>query len=183
MREKDGYRKLMTFSGKAASVFVIGGLVFTIGVMYKKGQLDNLTSDMKEVVAGIMNRNETSELDNVVLLDEKKNNITKGQEEDEKTSAEEPTTVPEEPTTPEEVTEAETEAESVSQETSAESTTEETAAIVPAATQYYEVQKGDTLYGICKKLYGNTNNIKVIMELNNLDSADSITYGKTLIVP
>jgi len=29
-------KKLMMFSGRAASVFVVGALVFTIGVMYKK---------------------------------------------------------------------------------------------------------------------------------------------------
>ena len=52
--------------------------------------------------------------------------------------------------------------------------------------KYYtsiEVQKGDTLYKICRKLYGSTDNVKVIMELNNLSSADNITYGKTLIIP
>ena len=178
-REKDIYRRLTMFSGKAASVFVIGALVFTIGVMYKKGQLDNLTSEMKEVVAGIMNKNETSDLDNVVLLDKNKSTDEIKEQNSTDKKEEEITTEPEETTIePEETTDAPKET-----ETSAEAVTEETASILPATTQYYEVQKGDTLYGICKKLYGNTNNIEVIMKLNNLESADSITYGKTLIVP
>ena len=41
-------KKLMMFSGRAASVFVVGALVFTIGVMYKKGQLDHLATEMKD---------------------------------------------------------------------------------------------------------------------------------------
>lgn len=180
--EKDIYRKLMLFSGKAASVFVIGALVFTVGVMYKKGQLDNLTVEMKEVVASIMNKNDTSGLDDVVLLDENKKSTTEEQkqntEQTQETSGEaEITTVPEETQNTQEETTV------MPEETQSESTIAETASILPAATQYYEVQKGDTLYGICQKLYGNTNNLEVIMQLNNLESADSITYGKTLIVP
>ena len=183
--ENDIYRKLMLFSGKAASVFVIGALVFTVGVMYKKGQLENLTLDMKEVVAGIMNKNDTSLLDDVMLVDDDKTSITKGWDKD--TQAAQETTADTQTTAVQEETTSAPAGETIAAEETVaavpESTTAETASILPAATQYYEVQKGDTLYGICKKLYGNTNNLEVIMKLNNLESADSITYGKTLIVP
>lgn len=153
--------------------------------MYKKGQLENLTLDMKEVVAGIMNKNDTSLLDDVMLVDDDKTSITKGWDKD--TQAAQETTADTQTTAVQEETTSAPAGETIAAEETAaavpESTTAETASILPAATQYYEVQKGDTLYGICKKLYGNTNNLEVIMKLNNLESADSITYGKTLIVP
>jgi len=185
-------RKLMMFSGRAASVFVVGALVFTIGVMYKKGQLDHLATEMKEVVANIMNKGDTSELDNVVLLDENKKTKTEQENSGEdKTKGEDKTENTTEESTAENNTE---EATSNGPDSSEQVTTseeipeetivpEETAGVSPAVTQYYEVQQGDTLYGICRKLYGNTNNIQIIMDLNNLESPDSITSGKKLIVP
>jgi len=194
-QERDISKRLMMFSGRAASVFVVGALVFTVGIMYKKGQLDHLATEMKEVVANIMNKGDTSELDNVVLLDENKKNTKAGQDASENTigegvAKEEATSsnaagdatndMTEENTTAETLEETAPPEETGSQETSAP---EETAAVLPAVTQYYEVQKGDTLYGICQKLYGNTNNLQIIMDLNHLESADSITYGKKLIVP
>ena len=190
-------KKLMMFSGRAASVFVVGALVFTIGVMYKKGQLDHLATEMKEVVANIMNKGDTSELDNVVLLDENKKtktgqensgeDMTKGEDNSQKDKTENTTgeTMTEESTSEENSNEQDTTGQETSEETTVQeiSPPEETAGVSPAVTQYYEVQQGDTLYGICQKLYGNTNNIQIIMDLNNLESADSITYGKKLIVP
>ena len=185
-------RKLMMFSGRAASVFVVGALVFTIGVMYKKGQLDHLATEMKEVVANIMNKGDTSELDNVVLLDENKKTKTEQENSGEdKTKGEDKTENTTEESTAENNTEEETsngpdssEQVTTGEEIPEETTVpEETAGISPAVTQYYEVQQGDTLYGICRKLYGNTNNIQIIMDLNNLESPDSITSGKKLIVP
>ena len=185
-------RKLMMFSGRAASVFVVGALVFTIGVMYKKGQLDHLATEMKEVVANIMNKGDTSELDNVVLLDENKKTKTEQENSGEdKTKGEDKTENTTEESTAENNTEEETsngpdssEQVTTSEEIPEETTVpEETAGVSPAVTQYYEVQQGDTLYGICRKLYGNTNNIQIIMDLNNLESPDSITSGKKLIVP
>lgn len=177
-RDNDAYRKLMLFSGKAASFFAIGALVFTVGVMYKKGQLDNLKVEMQEVVANIMNKNESTDLDDVIILDDKKGKETTVRTE--QTTVSEETTVPEETAPQEETTAPESQTE---QQTQPESTTAETAAVLPATTKYYEVQKGDTLYGICKKLYGSIDNMEIIMKLNNLSSADSITYGKTLIIP
>ena len=185
-------RKLMMFSGRAASVFVVGALVFTIGVMYKKGQLDHLATEMKEVVANIMNKGDTSELDNVVLLDENKKTKTEQENSGEdKTKGEDKTENTTEESTAENNTEEETsngpdssEQVTTGEEIPEETTVpEETAGVSPAVTQYYEVEQGDTLYGICRKLYGNTNNIQIIMDLNNLESPDSITSGKKLIVP
>lgn len=190
-KESQVYRRLFSFSGKAASVFVIGGLLLTLGVMNKRGQLDNLSMEIKEVVAGIMNKPDTLQKDDIVLLDDwteedgeasavdgeavtNRENDTTGADVKEETTAENESageTTTEEQTTASEQTTAETQAAT------------QDASILPENTKRYEIKKGDTLYGICRNLYGNTDNIEVIMELNHLDSADSITYGKTLIVP
>jgi LysM repeat protein len=60
---------------------------------------------------------------------------------------------------------------------------EATVQLSPVSTQTYPVEKGETLYSICMKLYGSTSNMETIIELNNLESADDIYYGKNLIVP
>ena len=113
--------------------------------------------------------------------------MTKGEDNSQKDKTENTTgeTMTEESTSEENSNEQDTTGQETSEETTVQeiSPPEETAGVSPAVTQYYEVQQGDTLYGICQKLYGNTNNIQIIMDLNNLESADSITYGKKLIVP
>lgn len=173
MPKKNVSKRWVAFSGKAASLFVISACVFTVGVMYKQGQLENLSTEMKAVVAGIMNTADETDMDDIVILDSKNNII-------EETSAVEETTIEED------LTEETIEETTTVEEKTEQNTTEPesgTASILPATTQYYTVEKGDTLYGICKKLYGNSNNVEMIMKLNDLDSADSIYYGKTLIVP
>ena len=182
---KTDLTKKADYVGKAVSFVAVGTIVFLVGMMYQKGQLNHLTQDMQAVVANIMNKGDTSELDNVILLDgDDETGDTGAQEtqgdqttlQTEGESAEE--AAAQNTTQPPAETEAQTQAEP--QTTEAET---ETAGVLPANTRYYEVQKGDTLYKICRKLYGSTDNVKVIMELNNLSSADNITYGKTLIIP
>ena len=182
---KTDLTKKADYVGKAVSFVAVGTIVFLVGMMYQKGQLNHLTQDMQAVVANIMNKGDTSELDNVILLDGDDETGDTGAQETQRDqttlqtegeSAEE--AAAQNTTQPPAETEAQTQAEP--QTTEAET---ETAGVLPANTRYYEVQKGDTLYKICRKLYGSTDNVKVIMELNNLSSADNITYGKTLIIP
>ena len=148
-------------------------------MMYKKGQLDNLTVEMKEVVAGIMNKGDSTQMDDILLVNEDREITT----EPTQNTQEETTTEPES----EQVSEDQTQEQAQEQATeTVETVTEEQttqASIVPENVKYYTVEKGDTLYGICRKLYGNTNNLEVIMELNSLENPDSIAYGNTLIVP
>jgi LysM repeat protein len=192
-KKTDIYHKVTLFSGKAASAFVIGALLLTVGVMYKKGQLDNLTTEMKEVVAGIMNQSEEVKLDDIVLLDDSGSGFSESRTETEEQMGEteqaEQTEVTQTEVTQTENTQTETEETADNTETAETQGTEEqtTETQLPAITaenpKYYTVQQGDTLYGICKTLYGNIDNIEVIMSMNQLDSADDIPYGKTLIVP
>ena len=47
----------------------------------------------------------------------------------------------------------------------------------------YEVGKGETLYGICWKTYGNLNSLAEICELNDLSDVDRILAGQKLLLP
>ncbi|MDO4294686.1 MAG: LysM peptidoglycan-binding domain-containing protein [bacterium] len=49
--------------------------------------------------------------------------------------------------------------------------------------RYYTVGEGETLYGICLKLYHNLSNIDTIIALNGLESQDKIIAGQKLQLP
>lgn len=49
--------------------------------------------------------------------------------------------------------------------------------------RYYEVERGDTLYLISKKIYGDTSHVKKICELNQITNPDNIRYGQKIILP
>ena len=49
--------------------------------------------------------------------------------------------------------------------------------------RYYEVERGDTLYMISKKVYGDTSHVKQICEINQITDPDSICYGQKIILP
>ncbi len=54
---------------------------------------------------------------------------------------------------------------------------------VIAETKYYVVEPGDSLVGICLELYHSSNNLKKIMELNEIDDENKIYAGQKLIIP
>lgn len=47
----------------------------------------------------------------------------------------------------------------------------------------YEVSKGDTLYGICVRFYGDLSRAKEICELNGIENKDNILYGQKILLP
>lgn len=49
--------------------------------------------------------------------------------------------------------------------------------------QYYQIQRGDTLYTISQKLYGNTDNVNKICEMNQIENPDNIKYGQKILLP
>ena len=49
--------------------------------------------------------------------------------------------------------------------------------------QYYQIEKGDTLYTISQKVYGNTDKVKEICELNQIKNPDNIKYGQKILLP
>lgn len=66
---------------------------------------------------------------------------------------------------------------------SAESTTAMTEAQTYLNQGYYIVQKGDSLVGICKKIYQTTAMMDKLCEVNEIDDADAIYAGQKLILP
>lgn len=49
--------------------------------------------------------------------------------------------------------------------------------------RYYEVERGDTLYMISQKVYGDTSHVKKICEINQITDPDNIRYGQKIILP
>ncbi len=49
--------------------------------------------------------------------------------------------------------------------------------------RYYEVEKGDTLYTICRKIYGDIAYVQEICELNEITDPDKIRYGQKIVLP
>lgn len=82
-----------------------------------------------------------------------------------------PVTVPEESQTTTAVTEAETTKEA------------EPAVVIPENAETYIVGDGETLFGICFKVYGNLNNLDELCRINGLDDQNRIIAGQELILP
>lgn len=49
--------------------------------------------------------------------------------------------------------------------------------------RYYEIERGDTLYTISRKIYGDTVHVQKICELNQITNPDHIRYGQKIILP
>lgn len=56
-------------------------------------------------------------------------------------------------------------------------------ALSRSVTRYYEVERGDTLYLISKKIYGDTAHVKKICEINQIADPDNIRCGQKIILP
>ena len=67
----------------------------------------------------------------------------------------------------------------------AQATTESDRAAISAAlaSGTYQIQPGETLYGICLKLYGNGSRLEEICRLNGLEDENKIMAGQNLILP
>ncbi|MCM1268767.1 MAG: LysM peptidoglycan-binding domain-containing protein [Bacteroidales bacterium] len=50
-------------------------------------------------------------------------------------------------------------------------------------TRYYEVERGDTLYTISQKIYGDTSRVEKICEVNEISDPDKISEGQRIILP
>lgn len=49
--------------------------------------------------------------------------------------------------------------------------------------EYYQIEKGDTLYKISQKLYGDISKVEDICELNQISDPDNIKYGQKILLP
>lgn len=50
-------------------------------------------------------------------------------------------------------------------------------------SEYYQIEKGDTLCNISIKVYGNASKVKEICEINKIEDPDNIKYGQKIILP
>lgn len=50
-------------------------------------------------------------------------------------------------------------------------------------TEYYRIEKGDTLYTISVKIYGDSSKVDEICELNQITNPDHIEYGQKILLP
>lgn len=63
------------------------------------------------------------------------------------------------------------------------SESDRTAISAALASGTYQIQPGETLYGICLKLYGNGSRLEEICRLNGLEDENKIMAGQNLILP
>lgn len=47
----------------------------------------------------------------------------------------------------------------------------------------YVIEKGDTLFAICRRFYGSVDQVGMICEYNHIEDEDSIFYGQTIYLP
>lgn len=184
------------WTGRAVSYAMTGALVFAAGMMYRTGQFEPLSQEIQEAVAGIVKQGEGTE---DVFLTKEEKCAPQSQKKETEVTIEETRDVSKETST-EMLSEASTENMSETStegasETITEATTEEVQSQAAAQTggqtisiesvepREYKVQQGDTLYGICKKIYGSAEKVNALIELNHLDETGKIVDGMTLKLP
>lgn len=77
----------------------------------------------------------------------------------------------------------ETDAESETEVASIEEASPSKQAFARNFAEYYQIEKGDTLYTISIKIYGDTSKVKEICELNQIADPDNIKYGQKILLP
>jgi nucleoid-associated protein YgaU len=68
-------------------------------------------------------------------------------------------------------------------EATADEAQQSTEALSRSVTRYYEIERGDTLYTICREIYGDTSKVQQICDLNQIEDPDDIRYGQKIILP
>lgn len=160
-----GMLRKVTSAAAAAMVLVVGGTMY----YYAK---NDTSVDLKDMVRGAVQ----------TMGDGVKNQISKGEEDDEI-----PSTLETEEETEE--TTQNTEETSTQKETSTRKETSETAATTAASarntnsSQTYTVRRGDTLVSISKRMYGTQKKVEQIKNANGIEDGDHIYPGQKLLIP
>lgn len=160
-----GMLRKVTSAAAAAMVLVVGGTMY----YYAK---NDTSVDLKDMVRGAVQ----------TMGDGVKNQISKGEEDDEIPSTLETKEETEETT-------QNTEETSTQKETSTRKETSETAATTAASarntnsSQTYTVRRGDTLVSISKRMYGTQKKVEQIKNANGIEDGDHIYPGQKLLIP
>ena len=160
-----GMLRKVTSAAAAAMVLVVGETMY----YYAK---NDTSVDLKDMVRGAVQ----------TMGDGVKNQISKGEEDDEI-----PSTLETEEETEE--TTQDTEETSTQKETSTRKETSETAATTAASarntnsSQTYTVRRGDTLVSISKRMYGTQKKVEQIKNANGIEDGDHIYPGQKLLIP
>ena len=177
---------------RAASVLLVGALAYTAVTMGSNGTFDGVAENVKDYIGNIIDdtkqKGDETGIIPVSGTDIKSvsenNTDNKKSEEDEEEKDTQSSRNEDEKNENDKSDEKAENIDKKEQDDEKTSGEEETiSTITPATTSFYTVKEGDTLYKICQSLYGNTDNMNVIMEMNKLEDADAIMEGENLIVP
>lgn len=100
-----------------------------------------------------------------------------------KTGTEDDRTDQETDSTEQETGEEAQQSESAEESAGQEEKQEEVEALSRNVARYYKVERGDTLYTISQKIYGDTTHVQKICELNQITDPDRIRDGQKIILP
>lgn len=154
-REKESKPRgrLSSFVYSASSVLVVAVLICAVAMMNNYGQMQKIKKSMENLADNIINVQQTTQK----VIDANNQPDTARVEvvkgEVETTPA---------PTQP---------------------VPETTTASIEAQLNYYTVEQGETLSTICKKIYGNQEKKKQVMEANGITDENMIYVGQKIILP
>lgn len=168
-KELSGQKRVMTFLYTASTFLVMVVLVIGITLINNYEKMEGLEMALSEISQSL----EEQQIKEVYVQNPADVELAEAVEQENAGARNEDTR--QENTQQEPVGQENTEQESDVQETISSDVTE-----IPES---YIVQKGDTLHGICRKIYGSDAQIEAICELNGIDDSDHILAGQKLLLP
>lgn len=174
-KDISGQKRVMTFLYTASTFLVMVVLVIGITLINNYEKMEGLEMALSDISRTL----ESQEAEEALAETE---NVDAGPTAAEPTAAEPTATEPAatEPTAAEEQPAEEAEQEEPQEEPPQEA---QEAAAEDAIPETYTVQKGDTLLGISRRIYGRDDQIDAICSLNGIDDSDRILAGQKLLLP
>ena len=179
-KDISGQKRVMTFLYTASTFLVMVVLVIGITLINNYEKMEGLEMALSDISRTL----ESQEAEEALAETE---NVDAGPTAAEPTAAEptaaEPTAT--EPAATEPAAAEVQPAEEAEQEETQEEPQQEAqeAAAEDAIPEIYTVQKGDTLLGISRRIYGRDDQIDAICSLNGIDDSDRILAGQKLLLP
>lgn len=175
-KEASGQKRVMTFLYMASTFLVMVVLVIGITLINNYEKMEGLEMTLSQISQSLENQSlekPETQVESQLLADAVEAENSKAQEGEETAARE----ADAEEAVPPEAAGEETEKET-SQKT--EEVVSQSVSLVPES---YIVQKGDTLIGISRKIYGGDDAISEICRLNGIDDSDRILAGQKLLLP